>query len=81
MSPKILDGDIVAIDRSIEARHGHIVVATLNGELVVKRLFKQGGIITLLPDNPEYSPIDVTTGFEFQVWGVVTYTVGDTCTP
>ena len=80
MSPIILDGDIIAVDRSIEARHGHIVVASVNGEMLVKRLFKQGGIVSLLPENSDYSAIEVTTGFEFQIWGVVTYALGETCT-
>ena len=81
MSPIILDGDIIAVDRSIQARHGHIVVASVNGEMLVKRLFKQGGIVSLLPENADYSAIEVTTGFEFRIWGVVTYALGDTCTP
>jgi len=60
------------VDRSLEARDGNVVIASVNGDLAVKRLFKRGGIISLLPENPDYEPIDVTTGFEFQIWGIVT---------
>ena len=81
MNPAVKNGDLLVVDRSLDARDGNIVIASVNGELLVRRLFKRGGILTLLPENRDYSPIDVTTGFDFQVWGVVTYIVRDTCTP
>ena len=79
MDPLIHNGDLLVVDRSIEPKHGHIVIPSLNGDLTVKQMFKRRGIVSLLPENKDFSPIDVTTGFEFQVWGVVTYVVRDTC--
>lgn len=80
MSPVIKSGDLLVVDRSLDARDNDIVVASVNGELMVKHLFKRGGVVTLLPANKDYSPIDVTTGFDFELWGVVTWIVRDTCT-
>jgi DNA polymerase V len=75
MSPAICSGDLLLVDKSLTARDGDIIIA------MVKRLFKREGLLTLLPENREYSPIDVTAGFDFQIWGVVTYIIRDTCTP
>jgi len=61
------------VDRSIEARHGNIVLAVLNNEFTVKRLHKRGGVIKLVPENPRFPTITVKEGEEFDVWGVVTY--------
>lgn len=65
-------GDILVVDRALEARDGKIVVAALNGELTVKRLDLRDGRIRLLPENPDYSPIDVGEEANFLIWGVVT---------
>ena len=81
MCPVIRSGDLLVVDRSLDSKDGDIVIAALNGELLVKQLFKRGGIITLLSANRDYSPIDVTTGFDFQIWGVVTFIIHKTCTP
>ncbi|MBV8047468.1 MAG: translesion error-prone DNA polymerase V autoproteolytic subunit [Paludibacterium sp.] len=68
----ILDGDMLLVDRSIEPKNGKIVVAVLNGELTVKRLEKTSAGIRLLPENPDYSPIEVPEDANFFIWGVVT---------
>lgn len=68
----IFDGDTIIVDRSIEAQHGHIVLAVVNQEYTVKRLYKRGRKIRLLPENPDYVPIDIRDGDELQIWGVVT---------
>lgn len=68
----IHDGDRVAVDRSISPRHGHIVVAVVNQEYTLKRLYRHQGIVELHADNPEYSPILFTDGEELMIWGVVT---------
>ncbi len=81
MSPSIRNGDLLVVDRSLDPRDGNIVIASVNGDLTVKHLFKRGGIVSLLPENPDYSPVDVTTGFDFAIWGVVTYVIRNTCTP
>jgi len=68
----INEGDELLVDRSIEARHGHIVIAVLNGEFTVKRLYSRGGVVKLIPENPRYPTIVLKDGQELAVWGVVT---------
>ena len=67
----ILDGDIIAVDRALEARHGDIVLAVIDNELTVKELCIEDGWVRLLPNNPDYPPIDIKTGQELTIWGVV----------
>ena len=56
----ILDGDLLAVHRTEEARSGQIVVARLDDEVTVKRLKRhRGGRVELLPENPDYEPIPV----------------------
>jgi DNA polymerase V len=71
----IFPGDILMIDKAIEARHNHIVIAILNGEYTVKRLKVVDGKVFLWPENASYQPIEITETMEFQVWGVVTYAI------
>jgi DNA polymerase V len=66
----IHSGDILVVDRSLEAMSGKIVIAIVDGELTVKRLYIHEGSILLKPENPDYPDIPVTAGLE--VWGVVT---------
>lgn len=68
----IHDNDILVVDRSLEPTHGKIVVAALNGELTVKRLYLDKDKVFLIAENEVYSPIEITEGIEFHVWGVVT---------
>ena len=72
----IHDGDLLIVDRAVEAQSGKIVIASVNGELTVKRLERKGQRLLLVPANPDYPPIDVTeamhSGEGFEVWGVVT---------
>jgi len=68
----IYDGDLLIVDRSLEARHGDIVVAVLNGEFTVKRLSRRDGRVELHPANADYRKITVTEEMDFEVWGVVT---------
>jgi len=66
----ILDGDLLAVRKSPEARNGQIVVARLGDEVTVKRLQRQGKMLQLLPENPEFSPITVRPGDEFAIEGI-----------
>jgi DNA polymerase V len=68
----IHDGDLLVVDRSLDPRPGKVVVAVLNGELTVKRLFKSATSLMLLPENPAYKPIEVPEEASFFIWGVVT---------
>ena len=72
----IFGGDVLVIDRSKNAVDGSIVVAAVNGELVVKRLKVSNSIgsdplLTLVSENENYSPITIGDGEECFVWGVV----------
>jgi DNA polymerase V len=72
----IFSGDVLVIDRSKEAVDGSIVVAAVNGELVVKRLKIEQSkgwhpLLTLVSENENYEPIRVGDGEECFVWGVV----------
>jgi DNA polymerase V len=67
----ILDGDIVLVDRSVTARHGHIVLAVVDGEYTLKRLHLIDGCCELHPENARYAPIRLAEGQELLVWGVV----------
>ena len=53
----ILDGDLLAVHRTGEARSGQIVVARLHDEVTVKRFKRQGNQVQLLPENPDFEPI------------------------
>ncbi len=74
----INDGDIAVIDKSREAHDGSIVVAFVNNEFTIKYIdlsHKSDGYIELRPANPKYKPIRIADGDEFEVWGVVVYTI------
>lgn len=55
----ILEGDLLAVHRTTEVRNGQIVVARLHDEVTVKRLERQGHRVRLLPENDEFTPIEV----------------------
>lgn len=71
----IHDGDLLIVDRSLEAAHNRVVIAALDGELTVKRLKRRAGGVFLVPENPDYPEIDITEREYVHVWGVVTYVV------
>jgi DNA polymerase V len=68
-------GDLLIVDRSLSPASGRVVVATLNGELTVKRLHRSRGKMTLKAENPAYPDIAVNDEHEFQIWGVVAHVV------
>lgn len=55
----ILDGDLLAVHRTAEARNGQVVVARLDDEVTVKRFQRSGHRVQLLPENPDFNPIDI----------------------
>jgi DNA polymerase V len=72
----IFDGDIVIVDRSIKVTNGKIVIAILNGEMLIRRFEKTLNKIRLLPETNKLSPIDIDlSAAEFLIWGIVTYTL------
>ncbi len=66
----ILDGDLLAVRKTPEARPGQIVVARLGEEVTVKRLSRQNGRIQLLAENPDFAPIDVRPDDDFAIEGI-----------
>lgn len=68
---EIFDGDILVVDKSVRPRHGHIVVAFVDGQRLVKRLFRRAGRVALVAENPNYPTLDIHEGQELEVWGVV----------
>ncbi len=67
----IIDGDLLAVHRTPEARTGQIVVARLADEVTVKRLRRRGHAVQLLPENPEFEPIEVDLRHEtFTIEGI-----------
>ncbi|MEP6506471.1 MAG: transcriptional repressor LexA, partial [Betaproteobacteria bacterium] len=67
----ILDGDLLAVQRSREARNGQIVVARLGDEVTVKRFRRTRTTIELLPENPDFEPIVVPFGdVDFELEGI-----------
>lgn len=71
----IQHGDIIVVDRSLQAGHRSIVVAVVDGELTVKRLITRSGSAELHAENPKYAPIRLQEGQELTIWGVVTSSV------
>ena len=68
-------GDILIIDRSLNARDGDIIIAVLHGEFTVKQLSIVKGIFFLISKNPRYSPVEISDDMDFEVWGVVIYSI------
>lgn len=67
--------DILVVDRSLEPVHGKVVIAVLDGELTVKRLFRRNGAVRLLAENPAYPPIELAGEVACEIWGVVTFVI------
>ena len=74
----ICEDDIAVIDRSIEAQHGDIIVAFINNEFNIKLLdltHQKKGFIELKSANPKYPSFRIDEDDQFEVWGVVVYTI------
>lgn len=71
----IFDGDVVVVDRSLNPASGRVVIATLNGEMLIRRFEKTFNRVRLVPETPRLAAIDVDPDAEFSVWGVVTYAI------
>ena len=71
-------GDILVVDRALEPTNGKIVVAVINGEFTVKRIRIMEGKICLEAENANYPPIRIEEGWDFEVWGVVTFSIHKT---
>ncbi len=74
-------GDLLIVDRSLEAAHNRVVIAALDGELTVKRIVRRPaknghvGRVLLMPENPDYEAVDITEREYVYIWGVVSYVI------
>ncbi len=71
----IFDDDIMVVDRAVRPRHGHIVVAVVDGEFTVKRLYQRAGRIKLRAANVTFADIVPKEGQTIEIWGVVTSSI------
>ena len=72
----IHEGDVVIVDRSMKATSGRVIIAALNGEMLIRRLDKNFNKIRLIPETTKLSVIEVDlSGADFAIWGVVTYVI------
>lgn len=67
----IFANDILVVDRSLEARHGDTVIATVDGEFTVKELQLRPRV-RLVAHNPRYQPLELGADHELEIFGVVT---------
>jgi repressor LexA len=75
----ILDGDLLAVQKTREAKNGQIVVARLGDEVTVKRLRRTRNTIELIPENPDFKTIVVPFGdVDFELEGVAVGLVRNT---
>ncbi|MCS7519354.1 translesion error-prone DNA polymerase V autoproteolytic subunit [Pseudomonas aeruginosa] len=73
----IYNGDVLVVNKALEARSGHIVVAYVDGGMTVKRLQITPAGVWLQPENPDYRAIPVTESLH--VWGVATHNLHQLC--
>ena len=71
----IYPDDVLVVDRSLRARHGDIIIASLESEMTVKQLHLTPLPVRLLPRNSAYQPITVEGDMVMEVFGVVTNVV------
>ena len=69
------DGDFVIVDRSLRAQHGSIVVAVVDGDFTIKKLFRRAGRVKLESANPTFPDIELHDGQTLTIWGTVTWTL------
>ncbi len=73
----IFSGDMLIVDKAIEARPGRVVIAVVNQEPMVKILEVEGRMLVLRSANPRYPKRYIMENDEFEVWGVVTHSLRD----
>jgi DNA polymerase V len=71
----INDGDLLIVDRAIEPKNDHVVVASIDGEFTVKVFEKTKDKIKLMPANPHFRPIFINQEDDFMIWGVVKHVI------
>lgn len=74
----INDGATAVVNASLKPKSSNIVVAAVEGEWLIKRLYKRGNVVKLLSDNPAYPPIEFKEGQELIIFGVVEHVINPT---
>jgi DNA polymerase V len=67
--------DLLIIDKSLEPKDGKIAVCVIDGEFVLKRLKVDKEGVWLMPENEKFKPLLVTEHNNFEIWGIVTYSI------
>ena len=75
---RIISGDLLIVDRSISPKNDDIVIASIFGDLTVKKLKKKQNSFFLLSANSDYPSIEVKEEMECFIWGVITYIIHGT---
>ncbi len=68
-------GDVLVVDRSLSHGSGKIIVASFEGELIVRRLHQSPNCTSLVAENETCASITINSNNSFTVWGVVTYVI------
>lgn len=71
----IFDGDIVIVDRSLKPQNGKIVIAVIDGEMLIRRYERTLNKLRLVPETPKLATIDVGEFSDFKIWGVVVHVI------
>ncbi|WP_423149784.1 LexA family protein [Rubrolithibacter danxiaensis] len=71
----IFPDDLLVVDRSLKVTNGDVVIGVMDGDFILRTYLKHKGSEYLMPDNPNFSPIKRTPETQFEIWGVVPYTV------
>lgn len=71
----IYDGDVLMVDRALTPRHGHVVVAVVDGEFLCKKLHQRNGRMKLCAANPGFPDIRPRDGQTVEIWGVVIHVI------
>jgi len=71
----IMDGAVAVVNAALKPKSSSIVVASVDGEWVIKRLYKKGNVVKLLSENRAYAPIEFQEGQELIIFGVVEYVI------
>lgn len=69
------DGDILIIDKSLPPQNGDMAVCFIDGEFTLKYVKISRGTVWLMPANPSYQPIKITSANNFIIWGIVLYSI------
>lgn len=67
----IFDDDIVIVDRSIKPANGKIVIAVIDGEMLIRRYERTINKLRLIPETPKLATVEVSEFMDFKIWGVV----------